>query len=240
MSGPTSNASTPICFTCGVEREEGDGLRGFSRPDRRHERPHGDVACVWTPHAAFAVCAGPGPGPEVIWAALDCPTFPPGWSKEGRHGALARHHDLRGVAPARRGEPCIVTAWPLAREVAARGTPRASPCSPPGGASQLARAHQVWITMSVAAAAETRPSPPTRLAPARPSGSKFAADPVAPDWGRSIGRTSCARLRSRTTGSSRAADSRTSSSNISTAAPMPRRRSRATSPTWRPSPCASG
>jgi len=59
------------CFGCGTKREEGDGLRIFSGP-----RENGDgLAAPWVPHAFVADSAGVVP-PEMIWAALDCPS---GW-----------------------------------------------------------------------------------------------------------------------------------------------------------------
>ena len=40
----------PICFTCGPERDEGDGLRVF--PGQLAGAEQGVMACTWTPHAA--------------------------------------------------------------------------------------------------------------------------------------------------------------------------------------------
>ncbi len=61
----------PRCFTCGPQREEGDGLRIF--PGQVRDRPEGTVAAVWHPDASFADDAGRVATP-VVWAALDCPS----------------------------------------------------------------------------------------------------------------------------------------------------------------------
>ena len=51
----------PSCFTCGPDREEGEGLRIFAGPvaDRA-----GTVAATWTPYDVSV---------PITWAALDCP-----------------------------------------------------------------------------------------------------------------------------------------------------------------------
>lgn len=59
----------PSCFVCGPDREAQDGLRLFTGPI-----PAGDaVASPWTPPADLVV---DGRIPvEILWAALDCPSF---------------------------------------------------------------------------------------------------------------------------------------------------------------------
>jgi hypothetical protein len=57
----------PSCFTCGPQREPGDGLRIFAGPladDRTR------VAATWTPYDVSV---------PITWAALDCPG---GWSTD--------------------------------------------------------------------------------------------------------------------------------------------------------------
>jgi hypothetical protein len=131
----------PICFTCGVEREEGDGLRVF--PGQVEGAPVGHVACVWTPHAAFADADGLIRS-EVVWAALDCPGFFAWVAREGRHGALLGTMTGEVIRRPRAGEPCIVSAWPLARD-GRKETAGVALFSAEG--ELLARAHQVWIVM---------------------------------------------------------------------------------------------
>ncbi|OXE35269.1 MAG: hypothetical protein CGW95_14945 [Phenylobacterium zucineum] len=70
----------PICFTCGPEREEGEGLRIF--PGQIEGAELGHLACPWTPHPNFAGSDGLMP-PEVIWGALDCPGYFHGLSERG-------------------------------------------------------------------------------------------------------------------------------------------------------------
>ena len=135
----------PICFTCGPERGEGDGLRVF--PGQIEGAPAGHVACVWTPDAAFADAEGLVPT-EVIWAALDCPGFFAWVVLEGRHGALLGTMTGEVLRRPAAGEPCIVTAWPLVRE-GRKETAGVALFSAAG--ELLARGHQVWI-MGVAPA----------------------------------------------------------------------------------------
>ncbi len=93
-------ASHPFttCFTCGPDRDEGDGLRIFPGPV---EDLDGEVrvAAVWTPHPSTAEdwhayeddhrrASVP-----VTWAALDCPG---GWS-----GDLATYPSVLGRMTAR-------------------------------------------------------------------------------------------------------------------------------------------
>jgi hypothetical protein len=59
----------PTCFVCGPEREPGDGLRVFAGP----VDGTAVVAAPWTPAAEFASDDGTV-RPEIVWAALDCPT----------------------------------------------------------------------------------------------------------------------------------------------------------------------
>lgn len=129
----------PICFTCGVERQDGDGLRVF--PGQIDGAPAGHVACVWTPHAAFADADGLVPT-EVIWAALDCPGFFSWVVKEGRHGALLGTMTGEVLRRPMAGEATLVTAWPLTRE-GRKETAGVALFSADG--ELLARGHQVWI-----------------------------------------------------------------------------------------------
>ena len=66
------NHAFPACFVCGPDRAEGDGLRIF--PGALGD--DGTCAAPWTPPASVANADGVV-RPEVVWAALDCPT---GWA----------------------------------------------------------------------------------------------------------------------------------------------------------------
>lgn len=134
----------PICFTCGTDRAEGDGLRVF--PGQIEGAPQGHVACVWTPDVAFAEADGLI-SLEVIWAALDCPGFFAWVVKEGRHGALLGTMTGEVIRRPRPGEPTIIMAWPLERE-GRKETAGTALFSAEG--ELLARAHQVWITTAPA------------------------------------------------------------------------------------------
>jgi len=131
----------PICFTCGTERDEGDGLRVFAGQLEGAEA--GVVACAWTPDPAFADAEGLA-ATEVVWAALDCPGYFAWVEKEGRHGALLGTMTAEVLRRPKVGEECIVLAWPLARE-GRKETAGVALYSASG--ELMARAHQVWIVM---------------------------------------------------------------------------------------------
>ncbi len=63
----------PECFTCGLDRTEGDGLRLFTGPVAAGTDDH-RVACDWTPDPSQADPDDPTRvALPVVWAALDCP-----------------------------------------------------------------------------------------------------------------------------------------------------------------------
>lgn len=91
----------PRCFVCGPEREPGDGLRVFAGP-----LGDGRFAATWQPSAV---------GPELVWAALDCPgAIAVGFPDRGET-LLGRFAVSIGELP-ELGEPCVVLAWPLAED----------------------------------------------------------------------------------------------------------------------------
>jgi hypothetical protein len=131
----------PICFTCGTEREDGDGLRVFV--GQVQGAAPGVVAGTWTPHAVFADAAGQV-STEVIWAALDCPGYFAWVEKEGRHGALLGTMTGEVVRRPKAGEETVVVAWPLERQ----GRKELAGVALFNARGELmARAHQVWIVM---------------------------------------------------------------------------------------------
>jgi hypothetical protein len=126
----------PECFTCGIARAEGDGMRVFPGP-----LGPGRTACTWTPHPAMA-----GPDgrldPAYVWAALDCPG---GWSGdlEGRPMVLGRmtaQVDARPVA----GETHVAVGRLL--DVDGRKTYTASTVYDSGG-RVVGTAVHVWIAI---------------------------------------------------------------------------------------------
>lgn len=136
-----TNRVHPICFTCGTAREEGDGLRVL--PGQLEGAEAGLVACTWTPHRNFAAADGTI-GPEVVWAALDCPGYFAWVEKEGRHGALLGTMTGEVVAPVMAGEEYIVLAWPILKD--GRKEIAGTALFDREG-RLMARSHQVWIVL---------------------------------------------------------------------------------------------
>jgi hypothetical protein len=102
----------PTCFVCGPHREHGDGLCIFPGPvpDRAI------VAAPWIPDATVCNDAGQVHS-EVVWAALDCPSwfglleFEPN-AKFGLLGQLT----ARVLRRPRIDEQCVVIGWSIGRE----------------------------------------------------------------------------------------------------------------------------
>lgn len=131
----------PICFTCGVAREEGDGLRVL--PGQLEGAEPGVVACAWRAHENFARPDGTI-APEIVWAAIDCPGYFAWYEKEGRHGALLGTMTGEVLRAPRAGEECILLAWPIAKE----GRKEFAGVALYSAEGELmARAHQVWIVI---------------------------------------------------------------------------------------------
>ena len=126
------------CFTCGPEREPGDGLR--LAPGRLGD---GRTACTWTPDKSLGSDDEPTRvGPEFVWAALDCPG---GWTTDiaGRPMVLGR---ICGevYAPAEVGERHVVMGRLLGGE--GRKTFTATTLYDSDG-RVVARAEHVWIAV---------------------------------------------------------------------------------------------
>ena len=146
----------PRCFVCGTDREPGDGLRLMPGPVA-----DGTVAAPWTPSEE--------PGPELVWAALDCPgawSFAePGHGRPSVLGTMTAQ--VTGVPAA--GEPCVVMGMARTRE--GRKTHAATALYGADG-RLLGRAEQIWIEVdparfapSAASAPAAKPemSPPVNL-----------------------------------------------------------------------------
>ena len=126
------NADThpfPTCFACGPLRD--DGLRIFAGAVRD------DVyADVWVPEAA---------GPELIWAALDCPTSAPAFA-DGRlmefGPFVLAQLAVRIEGALTPGEEHVVVAWHLDSEGRKQRT--AAALLGPGG-EVVAVARALWI-----------------------------------------------------------------------------------------------
>ncbi|MDQ4085999.1 MAG: hypothetical protein M3165_09300 [Actinomycetota bacterium] len=132
----------PSCFTCGPDREAGDGLR--LRPGRLGD---GRTACAWTPDKSLADTDEPARvRPEFVWASLDCPG---GWTAdiEGRPMVLGRM-TAEAYAPAEVGERHVVMGRLLRQE--GRKTFTATTLYDSDG-RVVARAQHVWIAVDPAA-----------------------------------------------------------------------------------------
>ena len=150
-AGPPTRS--PTCFTCGPDREEGDGLRIFPGPvddlDGAGPRP---VAAAWTPHPSIAEDWHTYDDDHrraslpVTWAALDCLG---GWA-----GDLADRPMVLGRMTARVdalpviGEEHVVVGHFRGRE--GRKTFTAATLYDSDG-RVVATAEHIWITVDPAA-----------------------------------------------------------------------------------------
>jgi hypothetical protein len=132
----------PDCFVCGTGRRPGDGLRIFPGP--LAGRPL--WAAPWTPDPSVAG-AGQRVRPEVIWAALDCPSGIAAAEAAnlgpGTAILLGRMTASLAALPLA-GDQCRVIAWPVGRE--GRKFTAGSALVGPGG-EVLAAARAVWLTV---------------------------------------------------------------------------------------------
>jgi hypothetical protein len=145
----------PDCFVCGPKRRPGDGLRIFPGPvpDRAL------WAAPWIPDSSVA-----GPDgrvrPEVVWAALDCPSgiavAEAASLDQDTAIVLGRMTANLAVLPLP-DDPCLLIAWPGGGD--GRKLTSGSALLGPGG-EVLAVARAVWITVprAVAALATSRGS----------------------------------------------------------------------------------
>jgi hypothetical protein len=132
----------PDCFVCGMGRGPGDGLRIFPGP--LAGRPL--WAAPWTPDPSVTDAGGRA-RPEVVWAALDCPSGIAAAEAAGlaRDTAilLGRMTASLAALPAA-GDQCLVIAWPGGRD--GRKLLARSALLGAGG-KVLAAARAVWLTV---------------------------------------------------------------------------------------------
>lgn len=104
LTYPSEGHPLATCFVCGPKRAAGDGLRLFTG---RLEGFEG-VADVWTPDASVADADGQV-ATEVVWAALDCPSYfgIPGQPGFALLGSICARIERRP----RVGEPLVVVGW---------------------------------------------------------------------------------------------------------------------------------
>jgi hypothetical protein len=119
----------PTCFTCGPARDDGLGI--FAGPVEGRD---GLVAAPWTPE--------PGVRPEIVWAALDCPSgfacIPLG--SRTLLATMAATID----APVHPGKSYVVTGWPIASEGRKH---RAGSAIHDSDGRRVAVAESLWITL---------------------------------------------------------------------------------------------
>lgn len=130
----------PGCFVCGPGRSPGDGLRLF--PGSVGDR---GVAAVWRPDASLPHESG-AIRPEIMWAALDCPSFFGALGNGSATPAMALLGRIRAVVHARPriGQTLVVQGWGLGVE--GRKIRAASAVRNPDG-EVLAAAITTWITL---------------------------------------------------------------------------------------------
>jgi hypothetical protein len=127
----------PLCFGCGPDRAEGDGLRLSPGPVEGRDA----VACVWRPGSARADHGG-AIRPEFVWAALDCPTAF-ACDMSGPPSILARLTGRIDRAP-RADEPVVITAWRLERD----GRKQLSACTISNADGEvIAMSQALWIQL---------------------------------------------------------------------------------------------
>jgi NAD(P)H-hydrate repair Nnr-like enzyme with NAD(P)H-hydrate epimerase domain len=137
-----SDPMFPACFVCGTGRQPGDGLRIFPGPVAG--RPL--WAAPWTPDISVTDTSG-RVLPEVVWAALDCPS---GIAAAEANGLgqdtailLGRMTASLAALPVAGDQYCVI-AWPGARD--SRKLTAGSALLGPAG-QVLAAATAVWLTV---------------------------------------------------------------------------------------------
>jgi hypothetical protein len=121
----------PTCFTCGPERDDGLGIFPGAVEGRE-----GVVASPWTPREALR--------PEIVWAAIDCPS---GWAVDDfqREGVLLGRMGAAIAALPTVGEPSVVIGWRIGEEGRKRFAGSALFSA---GGELLAAARSTWIVPS--------------------------------------------------------------------------------------------
>jgi hypothetical protein len=105
------------------------------------------LAAPWTPDASLGEADGAGVRPEIVWAALDCPSG----IAASEAAALSRDTAIllgrmaaTVAARPRAGDRCVVVSWAGARD--GRKLAAWSALLGPGG-QVLAAARTVWLTV---------------------------------------------------------------------------------------------
>jgi len=132
----------PECFVCGPNRGLGDGLRIFPGPVPGRML----WAAPWTPDSSIAG-ADARVRPEMVWAALDCPSgiaAAEGASLDADTAIVLGRMTASVAALPMFGDQCRVIAWPDGGS--GRKLTAGSVLLGPGG-EVLAVARAVWLTV---------------------------------------------------------------------------------------------
>jgi hypothetical protein len=100
----------PTCVVCGPAREDGFGITPAALPGR-----DGLFGSAWTPRES----ADDGGGcvrPELVWAALDCPTSAPVANFGQGPAMVLASLTARLGCPLRVGEPHTILSWALGED----------------------------------------------------------------------------------------------------------------------------
>lgn len=127
------------CYVCSAERSDGLGVDFGRLPGHPECTAALLVADDGVPQRDGAVA------PEVVWGALDCPSYTPHLWELERPSLLARMR-AELLAPVEVGSVSVVVGWPLGSEGRKHRT--ASALLAPDG-RLLAHAEALWVTLRV-------------------------------------------------------------------------------------------
>jgi hypothetical protein len=125
------------CYVCGSQRHDGLGVHFGPLPGRPDVTAAMFLPDATTPQRCGVVA------PEIVWAALDCPSYTPplwDWDRPSLLAGMAVER-LEALAP---GEPAVIVGWHLGSEGRKHRT--ASALLGTDG-RVLARARALWITL---------------------------------------------------------------------------------------------
>jgi hypothetical protein len=140
---PWRSARHPFsdCYVCGVGRVDGLGLHFGDLPGEPSMTAALLVADATIPHDERGML------PEMVWAALDCPSYVPAlWSADVPSLLAWMQAELHEPIPL--GEPIVACGWPL--EAEGRKQHTASALLSADGRI-LARARHLWVRPRAAA-----------------------------------------------------------------------------------------
>jgi hypothetical protein len=140
---PWRSARHPLsdCYVCGVGRHDGLGLHFGDLPGEPSMTAALLVADATIPHDEHGLL------PEIVWGALDCPSYVPAMWDADAFSLLARMHGEL-LEPIPLGEPIVAVGWLLGADGRKHSTASAL-LSADGRV--LARAKHLWVRPRAAA-----------------------------------------------------------------------------------------